>query len=103
MAKPCVVRSVDGMHSADLGFIKKAVPGGAFAKLAGMGITYSHAYTQVPTDSFPGLLSLVTGASPCDAKACASCRNRCHLMMCPHAGIAANRVVVATLERPFPP
>jgi Type I phosphodiesterase / nucleotide pyrophosphatase len=40
------------------------MPEGGFAKLTKRGTTYTRAYTQVPTDSFPGLLSLVTGVSP---------------------------------------
>lgn len=56
------VCSVDGMHTSDLRMAKKVFPTGGFAMIASQGITYTDAQTQAGTDSFPGLLSLVTGA-----------------------------------------
>ena len=56
--------SVDGMHASDLSRYVSANPQSAFAKLASHGVTYSNAQTSLPSDSFPGLLSLVTGGSP---------------------------------------
>jgi Type I phosphodiesterase / nucleotide pyrophosphatase len=54
--------SVDGLHPSDLAWARSAFPSGGFATLAKQAITYTGAYTQVPTDSFPGQLALVTGA-----------------------------------------
>src|SRR5579864_3112535 len=64
--------SIDGMHAAD--FINCAngitgVNGGApycpnLAALGGTGIDYLETSTSKPSDSFPGLMALVTGGSP---------------------------------------
>ncbi len=64
--------SVDGMHEVDLlncvqGI--KGVNGGApycpnLAGLAVTGVNYTAAETSKPSDSFPGLMTLVTGATP---------------------------------------
>ncbi len=56
--------SVDGMHQADLARYVRLNPTSAFAQLAGSGIIYTSAATSRPSDSFPGLLSIVTGGSP---------------------------------------
>ena len=64
--------SVDGMHALD--FINCAqgisgANGGApycphLADLKKTGIDYLYAYTSEPSDSFPGLMAIVTGGSP---------------------------------------
>ena len=56
--------SVDGLHALDVANYVTAHPGSALAALAGHGITYSNARTPANSDSFPGLLALVTGGSP---------------------------------------
>src|SRR5258708_1702479 len=56
--------SVDGLHSLDVARFVESHPNSAMAELAKHGITYSNASTPVHTDSFPGLLALVTGGSP---------------------------------------
>ncbi|HLY74339.1 MAG TPA: alkaline phosphatase family protein [Planctomycetota bacterium] len=56
--------SVDGMHSIDLINWVKAHPGSALAELASHGYQYNTASTSKPSDSFPGLMALVTGGSP---------------------------------------
>jgi len=56
--------SVDGLHASDLSRYVAAHPQSALAKLAGHGLTYANALTSMPSDSFPGLLSLLTGGSP---------------------------------------
>ena len=56
--------SVDGLHDSDLSHYIAGHPQSALAKLSGHGITYSNAMTSFPSDSFPGLLSFVTGGSP---------------------------------------
>jgi hypothetical protein len=64
--------SIDGMHALD--FINCAngisgANGGApycpnIASLKPNGVDYLYAYTSEPSDSFPGLMALVTGGSP---------------------------------------
>jgi predicted AlkP superfamily pyrophosphatase or phosphodiesterase len=56
--------SVDGMHALDVARFIKSHPNSAIAELAKHGITYSNARTPANSDSFPGLLALVTGGSP---------------------------------------
>jgi hypothetical protein len=60
--------SVDGMHAADLANCIAGVNGGSpfcpnLAALASNGIRYTSASTSKPSDSFPGLMALVTGGS----------------------------------------
>jgi hypothetical protein len=62
--KHVLLISVDGLHALDVANYIKANPGSALARLAGHGITYSNARTPANSDSFPGLLALVTGGSP---------------------------------------
>lgn len=56
--------SVDGLHALDLARYVNAHPDSALAELSRHGITYSNARTPANSDSFPGLLALVTGGSP---------------------------------------
>src|ERR1700726_4079947 len=56
--------SVDGLHALDVARFVDAHPNSALAELSGHGITYSNARTPANSDSFPGLLALVTGGSP---------------------------------------
>ena len=56
--------SIDGLHALDLAHFIKLQPGSTLAQLASSGITYSEAFTARPSDSFPGLMSMVTGGSP---------------------------------------
>lgn len=56
--------SVDGLHALDVANYVHSHPDSALAELAGHGITYSNARTPSNSDSFPGLLALVTGGSP---------------------------------------
>ena len=56
--------SVDGMHALDVIRFVAAHPHSALAELSSHGITYSNARTPANSDSFPGLLALVTGGSP---------------------------------------
>jgi hypothetical protein len=64
--------SVDGMHSLDFVNCAKGVPGvngGApycpnLAALGATATTYLNASTSKPSDSFPGLMALMTGGSP---------------------------------------
>jgi predicted AlkP superfamily pyrophosphatase or phosphodiesterase len=56
--------SVDGLHALDVAKYVAAHPHSALAELASHGTTYSDANTPQNSDSFPGLLALVTGGSP---------------------------------------
>lgn len=56
--------SIDGMHAIDLANYIAAHRDGALAKLSTHGVTYAHAMTSGPSDSFPGLLAQVTGGTP---------------------------------------
>jgi hypothetical protein len=56
--------SVDGLHALDVANYVEAHPNSAMAELSRHGITYSNARTPANSDSFPGLLALVTGGSP---------------------------------------
>ncbi|MBZ5529538.1 MAG: alkaline phosphatase family protein, partial [Acidobacteriia bacterium] len=56
--------SVDGLHALDVARFVESHPNSAMAELSRHGITYSNARTPANSDSFPGLLALVTGGSP---------------------------------------
>jgi Type I phosphodiesterase / nucleotide pyrophosphatase len=56
--------SIDGFHAVDLAIFIQSHPASTLAKLSASGITYTQAYTSKPSNSFPGLLSLLTGGSP---------------------------------------
>jgi hypothetical protein len=62
--KHVLLISVDGLHALDVANYVAAHPNSALAELAGHGITYSNARTPANSDSFPGLLALITGGSP---------------------------------------
>jgi hypothetical protein len=62
--KHVLLISVDGLHALDVANYVGSHPQSALAELAGHGITYSNARTPANSDSFPGLLALVTGGSP---------------------------------------
>jgi hypothetical protein len=64
--------SVDGMHGVDFRNCSKGIPtannGAPFcpnlAALGSGGIKYNNANTSKPSDSFPGLMTIVSGATP---------------------------------------
>ncbi|HZZ14527.1 MAG TPA: alkaline phosphatase family protein, partial [Candidatus Sulfotelmatobacter sp.] len=56
--------SVDGLHALDVAKYVTAHPHSALAELSSHAVTYSDANTPQNSDSFPGLLALVTGGSP---------------------------------------
>lgn len=56
--------SVDGLHALDVANYVASNPKSALAELSRRGVTYTNARTPANTDSFPGLLALVTGGSP---------------------------------------
>src|SRR3979409_2693145 len=55
--------SVDGMHAIDLENYLNAHPRSALAELAARGVRYTGASSSKPSDSFPGLLAMVTGGA----------------------------------------
>jgi hypothetical protein len=64
--------SIDGMHAVDYFNCVNGVPGTSnaipycpnLAALGKTGVNYTRTTTSRPSDSFPGLVALVTGASP---------------------------------------
>jgi hypothetical protein len=64
--------SIDGMHALDFINCASGVSGANggqpycpnLAALKPTGLSYLYAYTSEPSDSFPGLMALVTGGSP---------------------------------------
>jgi len=56
--------SVDGMHEVDLErYLSAGHAGGGFARLVAKGVRYTHASAARPSDSFPGLMAMMTGGS----------------------------------------
>jgi hypothetical protein len=56
--------SVDGLHASDLDRFVATHPDSALAWLSDRGRTYTNATATKPSDSFPGLLAMVTGGTP---------------------------------------
>jgi Type I phosphodiesterase / nucleotide pyrophosphatase len=59
-----VLVSVDGFHETDLAGFIASHPRSTFSELARRGVEYTDAHTTTPSDSFPGMTALVTGATP---------------------------------------
>jgi hypothetical protein len=62
--KHVLLVSVDGLHALDLSNYVASHPDSSLAELSRHGVTYTNNATSSPSDSFPGLASLVTGGSP---------------------------------------
>ena len=62
-----LVISVDGLHAVDAERFIASHPQSALAEIALHAVRYTAASTSRPSDSFPGLLSIVTGGSPASA------------------------------------
>jgi hypothetical protein len=56
--------SVDGLHQGDAARFVAAHPDSTLAHLVSSGVQYTDAHTPTPSDSFPGLVALVTGGTP---------------------------------------
>src|SRR5579863_3038781 len=56
--------SIDGMHAVDYQNCVKAGTGPNLAELGENAIIYTRTSTSRPSDSFPGLMALVTGGTP---------------------------------------
>jgi hypothetical protein len=63
-AQRVLLISIDGLHALDLANFIKSHPNSTLAKLSSTGVTYTQAFGSRPSNSFPGLLALVTGGSP---------------------------------------
>ena len=62
--KRVLLLSLDGLHALDLANYVKAKPNSTLAQLSQHGVTYTNARTSMPSNSWPGLLAMVTGGSP---------------------------------------
>jgi len=62
--KHVLLLSLDGFHAVDLANYVKFHPSSTLGQLSGIGVTYTNATTAKPSDSFPGLLALITGGTP---------------------------------------
>jgi len=62
--KRVLLLSLDGLHALDLANYVKARPNSTLAQLSQHGTTYTNARTSLPSNSWPGLLAIVTGGSP---------------------------------------
>jgi hypothetical protein len=62
--KHVLLISVDGLHALNVSRFVASHPHSALAELTHHGVTYTNARTPANSDSFPGLLALVTGGSP---------------------------------------
>jgi hypothetical protein len=59
--------SIDGFHAIDLSNCVAAGTCPTLAQLSATGVTYTNASTAKPSDSFPGLMAMITGGSPVSA------------------------------------
>ena len=59
-----LVISVDGLHALDLTNYVSSHPNSTLAAFRDHGVIYTNESTSQPSDSFPGLASLVTGGTP---------------------------------------
>ena len=56
--------SIDGMHAVDFENCAASKTCPNLAALGHTGVTYTRTTTSRPSDSFPGLMSIVSGGSP---------------------------------------
>ena len=63
-ARHVVLISIDGLHQNDLTWFAAQHPDSTLAQMVDGGVSYTKAYTPFPSDSFPGMLALVTGGNP---------------------------------------
>src|SRR5258708_5009842 len=55
--------TIDGLHALDLANYVASHPDSAFAKLKKSGVLYNNASASRPSDSFPGIMAIITGGS----------------------------------------
>ena len=63
-ARHVLLVSVDGLHASDLSQWVSTHPASHLAQLSRQGTTFSEASSSLPSDSFPGLMAMVTGGTP---------------------------------------
>ncbi len=56
--------TIDGLHALDLTNYVASHPESALAKLKKGGVMYNNASASRPSDSFPGIMAILTGGSP---------------------------------------
>src|SRR5215831_7739749 len=56
--------SIDGLHALDLRRFVSGHPTSTLARLSKMGTTFTETTSSKPSDSYPGLLAMVTGGTP---------------------------------------
>jgi hypothetical protein len=56
--------TIDGLHALDVANYVNAHPDSALAKLKKGGVMYNNASASKPSDSFPGIMAIITGGSP---------------------------------------
>jgi hypothetical protein len=59
-----ILISLAGMHEVDLERYVAANPGSTLSKLIARGTSYTQVQASRPSDSFPGMVALVTGGLP---------------------------------------
>jgi hypothetical protein len=62
--KHVLLLTIDGFHALDLNNYVESHPQSAMARLKEMGLNYTDASTQKPSDSFPGIVGMTTGGTP---------------------------------------
>jgi hypothetical protein len=62
--KHVLLLTIDGFHAFDLNNYVESHPDSAMARLKQMGMNYTNASTQKPSDSFPGIVGMLTGGTP---------------------------------------
>lgn len=62
--KHVLLLTIDGFHALDLNNYVESHPDSAMSKLKQMGLNYTNASTQKPSDSFPGIVGMTTGGTP---------------------------------------
>jgi len=62
--KHVLLISVDGLHAVDLTRYVAGHPASTLAQLTHQGTTFPNASSAKPSDSYPGLLAMITGGSP---------------------------------------
>ncbi|HUO53732.1 MAG TPA: alkaline phosphatase family protein, partial [Rhodoblastus sp.] len=62
--KSVLLLSIDGFHAADLDYCVKHATCPNLKALVQSGVTYTNASTTKPSDSFPGMIAQVSGATP---------------------------------------
>jgi len=62
--KHVLLLGIDGFHALDLENYVASHPQSELAQLKRSSLTYTDAHTAKPSDSFPGIVSMVTGGTP---------------------------------------